>query len=86
MISKKTKIKRFEILIDMLENHKKYFPKVRFDLGVWAANNKEGSSVECLLDDNCGTAACVIGSAMLHKPFNKMGLRANEVVYISSRR
>lgn len=74
-MDKRTKKKRFELLIDMLENHKKYFPKVKFDLDTWAENNKVNSKVECLLDGTCGTAACAVGSAMLFKPFNRRGLK-----------
>lgn len=74
-ISKRTKLKRLNILVDMLNNHKTYFPKFKFDLENWAKNNKAGAKVECLLDGTCKTAACAIGSAMLFKPFNRMGLK-----------
>lgn len=73
-MDKRTKLRRFNLLVDMLENHKKHFPKVKFDLAFWAKNNKSNSKIECLLDGTCKTAACAIGSAMLFKPFNKMGL------------
>lgn len=54
------KIKRLEMMKDMLENHNKIFPELRFDLNMW----------------HCGTAACAVGSAMCYKPFQDMGLHS----------
>lgn len=58
------RLERLEILADMLLNHDKIFKrrKVRLDLRGWYSKN------------DCGTAACAIGSAALYKPFIKQGL------------
>ena len=49
----------------MLTHHDQIFPKVKFDIRVWS------SSVEI---QDCGTAACALGSACLYEPFRKQGL------------
>jgi hypothetical protein len=47
----------------MLVHHHELFPSIKFDMDGWCHA------------ENCGTAACAFGSACLHKPFRKQGLR-----------
>lgn len=53
-----TRIKRLGMLRDMLKNHRKIFPEMKFDMSIY----------------HCGTAACALGSAACYPPLMKDGL------------
>lgn len=72
-MDKKVRLKRLNQLKVMLDNHKKLFPEVKFDIETWMAEG-ESCSIE---SGTCGTAACALGSAALYGPFNKEGLKIN---------
>lgn len=61
------RLSRLHELRSMLLNHNKLFPEIKFNMDHW----------------KCGTAACALGSACLHKPFSDKGLKvhANSVTY-----
>lgn len=63
MMRNSTRLKRLNMLADMLRDHDKIFPEVKFDMKTWGVKRI------------CGTAACVLGSAALYPPFRKMGLK-----------
>ncbi len=57
----KLRLERLTELQGMLTHHDQIFKKkIRFDIDLW--------------QDDCGTAACALGSACSHKPFIEAGL------------
>lgn len=71
-ISKAKRLERLKELEYMLLNHNTLFktPKrksgIKFDIDLWCGVKEE---------PNCGTPACALGSACLHPPFIKQGLK-----------
>lgn len=62
------RLRRLRMLSFMLENHKKIFnSNVHFDMTTWAKESFD-----------CKTAACALGSACMHKPFIKEGLKMSD--------
>jgi len=51
-------IQRLQMLAELLDKVK----PDSFNISFWIANN------------NCGTVACAVGHACMHRPFNEMGL------------
>lgn len=78
------RIKRLEMLKDMLENHKKIFPTVAFNMESWLDVQSVTDLVLSFFGKSkkeknlCGTAACALGSAAIYAPFNAMGLKLAE--------
>jgi len=78
---KTARIRRLKELSYMLKNHDKLFKEVAFSISCWHTR-QEGVGCGVLFGRNkdkqksysCGTAACALGSAALHKPFIKAGL------------
>lgn len=59
-MDKQTRIRRLKELHSMLVTHQEVLPGVKFNLNYWQSA--------------CGTAACALGSAAIHKPFVEEGL------------
>jgi len=68
-------IKRLKMLRHMLRWHWLYFPRVKFNIETW------NSTQTCYVGDKgfCKSAGCALGSAALWKPFNKQGLKLNDI-------
>lgn len=70
----KLRIERLTELQGMLTHHDQLFKKVaRFDIRSWFETGRAFR--------DCGTAACALGSACLHKPFIKQGLGLTTVFH-----
>jgi len=74
-MKKAIRVKRLEQLLEMMQNHHKLFPNVKFNINLWGSSlDYKNNRAEAPKQD-CGSAACALGSACLYKPFTKFGLK-----------
>lgn len=72
-MNKKVRLDRLKKLHDLLINHDRYFPKIKFDLDCWG--NDENEELPGRKGISCLTSACALGSAGLYPPFRRAGLQ-----------
>lgn len=71
----KLRLERLTELQGMLTHHDQLFKNLYFDMGTWFDPKDGHEDQQKNVTASCGTAACALGSAALHKPFMKQGLR-----------
>lgn len=62
---------RIKEQIKLLKELEKKFPKLKFDMGDFGSHSADHPPAE---KNYCGTVACQLGTAALHKPFRDQGL------------
>lgn len=70
------RLSRLTELKKMLDTHQKLFPDISFNMVSWLQRMSPFRKT-CKIGkkEACGTAACALGSAAIHPPFIRQGLR-----------